>query len=68
MIVIADSSFLIALATVDALGLLPKIFPMITIPDAVYDEVVKKGRGCRALRKLQTQRGSGKSLSEARTK
>ena len=45
MIVIADSSFLIALATVDALGLLPKIFPMITIPDAVNDEVAKKGAG-----------------------
>ena len=45
MIVIADSSFLIALATVDAMWLLPKLFPQVTIPDAVYDEVVKKGEG-----------------------
>jgi hypothetical protein len=43
--VIADSSFLIALATVDALSLLSKIFPEVKIPGAVYDEVVTQGTG-----------------------
>jgi predicted nucleic acid-binding protein len=45
MTVIADSSSLIALATVDAMWVLPNLFPRVTIPDAVYDEVVKKGEG-----------------------
>lgn len=45
MKVIADSSFLIALATVDALSLLCKIFPEVIIPEAVYDEVVVRGAG-----------------------
>jgi hypothetical protein len=45
MKVIADSSFLIALATVDALWLLPRLFMDVTIPDAVYSEVVTKGAG-----------------------
>jgi predicted nucleic acid-binding protein len=43
--VIADSSFLIALATVDALPLLLQIFPEVFIPEAVYDEVVTRGAG-----------------------
>jgi predicted nucleic acid-binding protein len=43
--VIADSSFLIALAMVDTFSLLRKICPEVTIPDAVYDEVVTRGTG-----------------------
>ena len=45
MKVIADSSFLIALAMVDTFSLLRKICPEVTIPDAVYDEVVTRGTG-----------------------
>jgi predicted nucleic acid-binding protein len=43
--IIADSSFLIALATIDTLPLLPRIFPEVIIPEAVYDEVVTRGAG-----------------------
>jgi hypothetical protein len=43
--IIADSSVLIALAMVDALALLPQIFPEICIPQAVYNEVVIRGVG-----------------------
>ena len=45
MKVIADSSFLIALAMVDTFSLLRQICPEVTIPDAVYDEVVTRGTG-----------------------
>lgn len=45
MKVIADSSFLIALATIDALPLLSQIFSEVFIPEAVYDEVVIRGAG-----------------------
>jgi len=45
MTVVADSSFLIALATVNAFSLLPRLFPLIAIPRAVYDEVVTEGAG-----------------------
>jgi hypothetical protein len=34
--VIADSSFFIALATVDTLSLLPQMCPEVHVPDAVY--------------------------------
>jgi predicted nucleic acid-binding protein len=43
--VVADSSFLIALATIDALPLLSRIFSELFIPEAVYDEVVTQGAG-----------------------
>jgi uncharacterized protein len=43
--VIADSSFLIALATIEALSLLPRIFSEVFILEAVYDEVVIRGAG-----------------------
>jgi predicted nucleic acid-binding protein len=43
--VVADSSFLIALATIDALPLVSRIFSEVFIPDAVYDEVVTRGVG-----------------------
>jgi predicted nucleic acid-binding protein len=43
--VVADSSFLIALATIDTLPLVPRIFSEVFIPDAVYDEVVTRGVG-----------------------
>ena len=45
MKVIADSSFLIALATIDALPLISRIFSEVLIPEAVYDEVVTRGAG-----------------------
>jgi len=43
--VVADSSFLIALTTIDALPLLSRIFSELFIPEAVYDEVVTRGAG-----------------------
>ena len=43
MKVIADSSFLIALAMIDALPLLSRIFSEVFIPEAVYEEVVVRG-------------------------
>jgi predicted nucleic acid-binding protein len=43
--VVADSSFLIALATIDALPLLSRIFSELFIPEVVYDEVVTRGAG-----------------------
>jgi predicted nucleic acid-binding protein len=43
--VVADSSFLIALAMVDVWWLLPQIFAEVFIPEAVYDEVVTQGAG-----------------------
>ena len=45
MKVIADSSFLIALAMIDALPLLSRIFSEVFIPEAVYEEVVVRGAG-----------------------
>lgn len=45
MKVVADSSFLIALATIDSLPLLSRMFSEVFIPDAVYDEVVTRGAG-----------------------
>ena len=45
MKVVADSSFLIALATIDAFPLLSRIFSEIGIPEAVYDEMVTRGAG-----------------------
>jgi hypothetical protein len=40
MLVIADSSALVALATCDALGVLVQIYEDVKVPTAVYDEVV----------------------------
>lgn len=45
MKVVADSSVLIALAIVDALSLLSRIFLEIIVPEGVYDEVVTRGAG-----------------------
>lgn len=45
MKVVADSSFLVALATIDALPLLSRIFSEVFIPEAVYHEVVTRGTG-----------------------
>lgn len=45
MKVVADSSVLIALAIVDALSLLSRIFLEIIVPEGVYDEVVARGAG-----------------------
>lgn len=43
--VIADSSFLIALAMIDALPLISRVFSEVFIPEAVFDEVVVWGAG-----------------------
>lgn len=44
MIVVADSSALIALAVCDALSLLVSVTDEIVVPPAVFDEVVVEGR------------------------
>ena len=44
MLVIADSSALIALATCNCLELLEKIFKMVKVPQAVFDELTIKGK------------------------
>jgi predicted nucleic acid-binding protein len=43
--VVADSSCLIGLAQIDLFKLLKELFSEVYIPDAVYDEVVIKGKG-----------------------
>ena len=45
MILIADSSALIALAVIDKLDLLDTLFGQVYIPRAVYDEVSKQSKG-----------------------
>ncbi|EDN66094.1 conserved hypothetical protein [Beggiatoa sp. PS] len=44
-IVIADSSCLIGLSKIEQLDILPQIFGKIIIPEAVYHEVVVRGKG-----------------------
>jgi predicted nucleic acid-binding protein len=44
MILIADSSALIALAVCDSLPILEKIFKEVKVPQAVFDEVIKKSK------------------------
>ena len=44
MLIVADSSALVALSTCDALDILPKVYDDIRIPQAVYDEVVVIGK------------------------
>ncbi len=44
MLVIADSSALVALATCDALDVLVQIYEDVKVPTAVYDEVVVPGK------------------------
>ena len=54
-IVIADSSPLIALATIEQLGLLQQLYQQAVIPPAVWDEVTVRGEGlpgAEAVRKL----------------
>ena len=43
MIVIADSTPLIALSRVDRLGLLKEVFDEVTVPDAVWRELTERG-------------------------
>lgn len=43
--VVADSSCLIGLSQVEQLKLLKELFLEVTIPRAVYDEVVINGKG-----------------------
>ncbi len=44
MLIIADSSALVALSACDALDILPKIYDEIHVPQSVYDEVVVIGK------------------------
>jgi predicted nucleic acid-binding protein len=44
MLIIADSSALVALALCDGLALLDQLFDEIKVPQAVYDEVVIEGK------------------------
>lgn len=44
MLVIADSSALVALSTCDALDVLLQTYDDIRVPQAVYDEVIIKGK------------------------
>ncbi len=44
MVVIADSSALVALATCEALEVLKQLYPDVKVPQAVYDEVVEPGK------------------------
>ena len=44
MILIADSSALIALAVVDQLNILEKLFVEVYVPRAVYEEVSQKNK------------------------
>lgn len=45
MIVVSDAGPLIHLSLVSSLGLLREIYGRILIPDLVYEEVVKRGKG-----------------------
>jgi len=45
MVVVSNSTPLMALARIHQFSLLREIFGIIHIPEAVYDEVVKKGKG-----------------------
>ncbi len=49
MLIIADSSALIALATCDSLSLLDSLFGEVRVPQAVYDEVCADGKPVAAL-------------------
>lgn len=44
MLVIADSSALVALATCSALDILVMLYETVKVPQAVYDEVVVPGK------------------------
>ncbi len=44
MLVVADSSALVALALCDGLNLLDQLFDEVKVPQAVDDEVVVKGK------------------------
>lgn len=44
MLIVADSSALVALAACQALDILPKLFDDTKVPQAVYDEVVEPGK------------------------
>ncbi|CAK8718140.1 DUF3368 domain-containing protein [Candidatus Electrothrix aarhusensis] len=44
MLIIADSSALVALALCDGLELLSRLFAEIRVPQAVYDEVIVEGK------------------------
>lgn len=44
MLVIADSSALIALTTCDGLEVLLRMYDDVKVPQAVYDEVIEPGK------------------------
>jgi predicted nucleic acid-binding protein len=54
MNVVSNSSPLISLAALGQLSLLPKLYHEITIPDAVWYEVVIRGKGQKGAEEVQT--------------
>ncbi len=60
MLVIADSSALVALATCEALDVLLELFDEIKVPQAVYSEVVSPGKFHASTIGLFPQRTGGK--------
>jgi uncharacterized protein len=44
MLIIADSSALVALAVCDGLPLVDRLFEAVKVPQAVFDEVIVEGK------------------------
>ena len=71
MTVISDASPLVSLARIEALELLPTLYGTVTIPDAVWNEVVvdaEKQPGAQAIRNaswVETQAVSNQDLVQA---
>lgn len=72
MIVVADSTPLIALGRVGRLDLLRELFGRVLVPGAVYREIVEKGRGQRGALEVEAaswierrELSSGKSVADA---
>jgi len=57
--VVSDSSVLIHLASIGQLGLLREIFECITVPPAVWREVVLQGRGISGALEVERARQAG---------
>jgi uncharacterized protein len=56
-VVVANASPLIGLAKINHLHLLPSLFGAVTIPKAIYTELVVKGAGLPGLKQLHRQTG-----------
>jgi len=58
-LVVSDSSTLIHLAAIDRLALLEKLFGHVTVPEAVWREVVEQGEGRAGAIEVQQAREAG---------